>query len=90
MPTLLNTELHNHAILVARASELEMPALALTDRDGLAGAIRFTKACVSHMASHPSSALIWQFVIGDTSGALPRVTVLSTWRWWMALFSAPL
>ena len=34
--------------LVARASEFEMPALALTDRDGLAGAIRFTKACVSH------------------------------------------
>jgi error-prone DNA polymerase len=34
--------------LVARASELEMPALALTDRDGLAGAIRFTKAAVTH------------------------------------------
>ena len=35
--------------LVARASELEMPALALTDRaelGGLAGAIRFTQACV--------------------------------------------
>ena len=34
--------------LVARASELEMPALALTDRaelGGLAGAIRFTQAC---------------------------------------------
>ena len=34
--------------LVARASELEMPALALTDRaelGGLAGAIRFAQAC---------------------------------------------
>ena len=34
--------------LVARASELEMPSLALTDRaelGGLAGAIRFTQAC---------------------------------------------
>ena len=27
--------------LVQRAAEFEMPALALTDRDGLAGAIRF-------------------------------------------------
>ena len=31
--------------LVARASKLEMPALALTDRDNLAGAIRFVTAC---------------------------------------------
>ncbi len=31
--------------LVARASELGMDALALTDIDGMAGAIRFTKAC---------------------------------------------
>jgi len=29
------------ADLVQRAAEFEMPALALTDRDGLAGAIRF-------------------------------------------------
>ncbi len=34
--------------LVARASEYEMPALALTDRDGLAGAIRFAQSCVDH------------------------------------------
>jgi len=31
--------------LVARAAELEMPALALTDHQGLSGAIRFYKAC---------------------------------------------
>ncbi len=34
--------------LVARASEYEMPALALTDRDGLAGAIRFAQSCVDY------------------------------------------
>ncbi len=32
--------------LVARAAEFEMPALALTDRDGLAGAVRFAQSCV--------------------------------------------
>ena len=31
--------------LVARAAELEMPALALTDHQGLSGAIRFYQAC---------------------------------------------
>lgn len=31
--------------LVARAAELEMPALALTDRDGILGAVRFVTAC---------------------------------------------
>ena len=31
--------------LVERAAELEMPALALTDHQGLSGAIRFYKAC---------------------------------------------
>jgi error-prone DNA polymerase len=34
--------------LVQRAAEFEMPALALTDRDGLAGAIRFTQSCVDY------------------------------------------
>ena len=36
------------ADLVERASQLEAPALALTDRDGLLGAIRFTKACLKY------------------------------------------
>ena len=31
--------------LVRRAAELGMPAVALTDRDGLYGAARFVKAC---------------------------------------------
>lgn len=34
--------------LVARASEYAMPALALTDRDGLVGAIRFTQSCIEY------------------------------------------
>ncbi|MSY55339.1 MAG: PHP domain-containing protein, partial [Actinobacteria bacterium] len=34
--------------LVARAAEYEMSAIALTDRDGLAGAIRFAQSCVEH------------------------------------------
>ncbi|MFM2154717.1 MAG: hypothetical protein RL382_618 [Actinomycetota bacterium] len=34
--------------LVQRAAEFEMPALALTDRDGLAGVIRFTQSCVDY------------------------------------------
>ena len=62
--------------LVARASELEMPALALTDRDGLAGAIRFTKAVVTHGIA-PIIGVNLAIRIGDTSGALPRVTVLA-------------
>ncbi|MEN9736746.1 MAG: hypothetical protein RL129_1457 [Actinomycetota bacterium] len=33
--------------LVARAAEFEMPALALTDRENMAGAIRFATACES-------------------------------------------
>ena len=34
--------------LVARAAQFEMPALALTDRDGLAGAVRFAQNCVEY------------------------------------------
>ncbi len=37
---------HPHQ-LVQRAVEAEMEALALTDRDGMYGAVRFAKACVS-------------------------------------------
>ncbi len=34
--------------LVARAAALGQPALALTDHDGLYGAVRFAKACAKH------------------------------------------
>lgn len=36
------------ADLVARAAQFEMPAMALTDRDGLAGAVRFAQSCVDY------------------------------------------
>ena len=32
--------------LIERAADFDMPALALTDRDSLAGAIRFAKSCM--------------------------------------------
>ena len=32
--------------LVSRAAALDMPALALTDHDGLYGAVRFYKSCL--------------------------------------------
>ena len=62
--------------LVARASEFEMPALALTDRDGLAGAIRFTKACVAHGIA-PIIGINLPIYLGDTAGVLPRLTILA-------------
>ncbi len=37
---------HPH-VLVERAAEQEMDALALTDRDGTYGAVKFTKACLA-------------------------------------------
>lgn len=36
------------ADLVARAAQFEMPAMALTDRDGLVGAVRFAQSCVDY------------------------------------------
>lgn len=38
-------------LLVERARELGMHALALTDRDGLSGAIRFTQSCIENQIS---------------------------------------
>ena len=38
---------HPH-VLVERAVEQEMDTLALTDRDGAYGAVRFARACVTH------------------------------------------
>ena len=39
------------AALVARAAELDLPALALTDRDGLYGAVKFVTACMERGVS---------------------------------------
>ena len=44
---------HPH-VLVERAAEQEMDTLALTDRDGTYGAVKFARAC--HAAGHPAGA----------------------------------
>ncbi len=42
--------------LVDRAAALGMPCLAITDHDGLYGAVAFWRACVARSAGTPSSA----------------------------------
>ena len=53
--------------LVARAAEFEMPALALTDRDGLAGAIRFAQSCIEYGIA-PIIGINCAIDLGDTEG----------------------
>jgi error-prone DNA polymerase len=59
--------------LVQRAAEFEMPALALTDRDGLAGAIRFTQSCVGYGIA-PIIGVNCAIDLGDAKG---RITLLA-------------
>jgi len=59
--------------LVQRAAEFEMPALALTDRDGLAGAIRFTQSCVEYGIA-PIIGVNCAIDLGETKG---RITLLA-------------
>ena len=59
--------------LVQRAAEFEMPALALTDRDGLAGAIRFTQSCVNYGIA-PIIGVNCAIDLGDAKG---RITLLA-------------
>ncbi len=59
--------------LVQRAAEFEMPALALTDRDGLAGAIRFTQSCVDYGIA----PIIGVNCAIDLEGAKGRITLLA-------------
>jgi error-prone DNA polymerase len=59
--------------LVQRAAEFEMPALALTDRDGLAGAIRFTQSCVDYGIA-PIIGVNCAIDLGSTKG---RITLLA-------------
>ena len=61
------------ADLVQRAAEFEMPALALTDRDGLAGAIRFTQSCVDYGIA-PIIGVNCAIDLGDAKG---RITLLA-------------
>jgi error-prone DNA polymerase len=64
--------------LVQRAAEFEMPALALTDRDGLAGAIRFTQSCVDYGIA-PIIGANCAIAIKDKNGgdAKGRITLLA-------------
>ena len=59
--------------LVQRAAEFEMPALALTDHDGLAGAIRFTQSCVDYGIA-PIIGVNCAIDLGDAKG---RITLLA-------------
>jgi error-prone DNA polymerase len=59
--------------LVQRAAEFEMPALALTDRDGLAGAIRFTQSCVDYGIA-PIIGVNCAIDLGNSKG---RITLLA-------------
>ena len=64
--------------LVARASEYEMPALALTDRDGLAGAIRFAQSCVEYGVA-PIMGIDCAIDLNKSLSVknLPRITMLA-------------
>ena len=62
--------------LVARAAEFEMPALALTDRDGLAGAIRFAQSCIEYGIA-PIIGINCAIDLGDPVKELPRITLLA-------------
>jgi error-prone DNA polymerase len=70
--------------LVERAAELEMPALALTDRDSFAGTIRFAKSCLAYgiapiIGINLQIDLINAEALGVKSDRknLPRVTILA-------------
>lgn len=67
--------------LVARAAEFEMPALALTDRDGLYGAVRFVRSCMKYGIA-PILGVNLPIDLGKSSPPhstphLPRVTLLA-------------
>lgn len=66
--------------LVARAREYEMSALALTDRDGLAGAIRFAQSCVDYGVAPIIGidlAMETPRVLSRDAKTLPRITLLA-------------
>jgi len=69
--------------LVQRAAEFEMPALALTDRDGLAGAIRFTQSCVDYGIA-PIIGVNCAIDLGDSKGSY-HITGAQRWRMALAM-----
>ena len=62
--------------LIARASEFDMPALALTDRDGLAGAIRFAKAALEFGVA-PIIGVNLAIDLAGGKKSVARVTILA-------------
>ena len=62
--------------LVERARQHGAPALALTDRASLSGAIRFTKACVAHGVA-PIIGINLPIEVTPKDKNYPRVTVLA-------------
>lgn len=72
------------ADLVARAREFNMPALAITDRDGLAGAIRFAQSCVAEGIAPIIGVDLAIKLPGFVGKKLPRLTLLANgdggWR----------
>jgi error-prone DNA polymerase len=70
--------------LVERAAQFEMPALALTDRDSLAGAIRFAKSCLQYGVA-PILGINLQIDLIDSESVgvksdrknLPRITIMA-------------
>ncbi len=59
--------------LVERAAQFEMPALALNDRDGLAGAIEFAQSCVEYGVA-PIIGVNSAIELGGVKG---RITLLA-------------
>ncbi len=73
------------ADLVARAREFNMPALAITDRDGLAGAIRFAQSCVAEGIAPIIGVDLAIKLPGFAGKKLPTVDPAGKWRWWLAI-----
>lgn len=59
--------------LVAAAAALDAPACALTDRDGLYGAIRHVRACIAHNIG----AIVGCELLVDFAGETHTITVLA-------------
>ena len=67
-------------LLVEQARELGMSSLALTDRDGLSGAIRFTQSCLEN----DITPILGVDISYDNQS---RITLLATsGRGWSSLF----
>jgi error-prone DNA polymerase len=77
--------------LVARAASWEAPSAAITDRDGLYGAVRHVRACIAEgiapivgvdlaLAPQPAAEGAKPAPAGPLPGPLPRATVLAHGR----------